>query len=639
MSNDFTERLQRSVRSNMNDAVARISSNVANRTASTITDLTNNVINKSVTGVKNTISSLFTSDTAKTSAEVAQNQVAPSVKATTVGQLPAGLGSKVTNATNMAGSIAESALSEVQGASSRILSSVAQTTSSAISDTIKNSLSFSSKGSSSPISSLGSKLASNISKQAQNAANNLVSSAGKQVNNMISGAISGVTDSVSSSLNSMFGSLSSSVSSLMNKVPASEKGSAEVNSKVTALAADSSEALSKPVAFVQKALKDTVTGATTAFGNTIAASLKELPAEALDKLNAAAGCVLDSVAEVNKFIDESAAALAEFFGGNVSDREILTSSGSGSVVPTGKTDNSTKGAVSTINKSYGSFFSSLVSTEGFNEANAASLNDVQLGYLSSHDTAYVDEVVSNAAKSYQQESSNLQDKLSYLSSDEVQTIHSSLGSSSIYPALSDAFGKDLSDTYGDTDLDTAQQMYWTANSLFPHITAPAAGTVVSRKDDKVVYDSLMTAAAKRRMADLTQQLKTEGQANGMYDNRTRQMLAQDQKESAQRGKVRNLVASMEVSGAASVSNPKQVLVKVAANMKPTSANITAFKTAATKLNETPDSVFQTEVGGFKVYNSSLTTIAAANGNETLDQLIGSDKRKMIESAKLLYNLS
>jgi hypothetical protein len=117
------------------------------------------------------------------------------------------------------------------------------------------------------------------------------------------------------------------------------------------------------------------------------------------------------------------------------------------------------------------------------------------------------------------------------------------------------------------------------------------------------------------------------------------MLAQDQKESAQRGKVRNLVASMEVSGAASVSNPKQVLVKVAANMKPTSANIEAFRTAATKLNETPDSVFQTEVGGFKVYDSSLTTIAAANGNETLDQLIGSDKRKLIESAKLLYNLN
>lgn len=517
-----------------------------------------------------------------------------------------------------------------------------------ISDQLSKSIS---QGSQRALGGASSTLNSALSKVNQSLAGSLsgaLSGAMSQAGNLLSGGPDSLLSSAKALSSKAFGSTGGGA--IANRPADIEKGDQSVNSKVTALASDSAEALNKPVAFVTKSVKDIAEGASTIpQGSGVKDIVSNMSDVQKDQLQAATGIVPKDTASVNGAIAQVTNGFGDQLKKGAGSVTAMLGKLPGNIVSSTSrsfTSSLNSSISSTLNK-YGSSLtkSNPLANIGLGSLKITALNNLPRQYsslISRNVTSAVSSIVSGITNGTVNQFSDAFNAFTGFDTNSIVNAVANLGDSSKYPTYKSTTGKNLSHCYGKATAAQAQKLYKTADSIFNKNLGVTCedGTVVDFKKNKDLFDVSLQMAADNGMNDYISNMKAESDASkqGYFDGRTINLLKDKAVAAAERGDINTYGTIQNVITPSNMKNSKTNLTKLAAN-----ANISTTDDSLSKMNTVLSTaktsakglVTEKQIGNISIINSSSVVACCATSNTLMNSTLGKGNTELIQRASLL----
>lgn len=408
------------------------------------------------------------------------------------------------------------------------------------------------------------------------------------------------------------------------------KGKKETDSMLKSFGADSAEAIANPVAFITKPVNDVIRGVDTVVQGGINTATPELSATVMDNLSKASGMNVTDNASANKAtysITNSMATRANARYGNTSKSFVEPT------VSTSQSYMSTLlgGLIATMASSTWSPMSS----------NSLGMTDPVLpatyqNMLAKNSTSAVKNVATGYLTKKTQNIQNAQKKFNG-KIDTGAITQTILRFGGDYPLTTTPSGQSTASTFGNNSQENIDLFYKVAKSICNGIQVPQSYAMSQNKD---LFDLLLALCAQLGLTDLLKQLIECGHnIQDLFDGRSTNLLKDYLTTAAVNGSVYMVEAIVEGIGSYSVSNPKQTMMILNANMAEDSQSLTAYENLSSTLKTTPKGIVTENIGSQAVYNSDKVMMMASTNTTVIDNAIGANTRKLSTAAKSTYSKS
>ena len=470
-----------------------------------------------------------------------------------------------------------------------------------------------------------------------------VSSTASDAGNLLKDGVGSLTNSVSSFANSVFGKTSNASAALTNRSQSQNKGEQETNSKITSLASDSAEAISKPVAYVTKPINDVVAGASTlSQGNGVKDGLSSMTETAKDNLSKATGTTINSTSSLTSAIK----SVTNGFSSAVkSSTEAINSMKEKIITPT----------VSTIKDTVGSFTNGIKDTIGnigdaldvsgtvsalqdLNKTVLDTLPSSVSDLISSKENDFINKTINKVTNGKVEQINDILSALNGVSSDDVLNSTLNLLSNN-YPSITDSEGGDVTKLAGNQSMDTVQKLFNVAQGICN--IKSLNSSYLSYGTNKTLYDALLDLAGQYGVTQLIDDLSECGKNSSAhyFDQQSIDTLRNVCSNATTNGDAYTYRSAQNAAGKSNINTNEEDLIKLNANMVDdgidnTEAYAEILKDSGTSVEKL---ITANIVGSNTIYDSSKVTVMCASNNSIVDNTISTDNRTLIQQCRVLYN--
>lgn len=484
-------------------------------------------------------------------------------------------------------------------------------------------------------------------------ANGIVSKAGSLASASIESVVSSLP--ISSGSFSSITSAMQSVSSITNIVT---QGTSQALSKVKQLVGGAGEALSNPIAFVTKTLKDTVDGFSSSkdLGGTVANSIKGYSAFKLSSVASRAG--VDTISTASELSEAWVTISDNIYLGAYTATGIIQSTVEDAVYSTqgiadtirdgirnnmGLTATAVLGTADIVNKAValatnnasllvqGTVNTTTALINTASELIPAPMKDT-IGYLDAN-------IVTDQSK---QLATRLQSNVAAIANeiDYVEGVADSYAkvmdlTTKDYPRFTDNTGTEVSgvtNRYSTLSQTEVKKLTNTIGKICPTVSMPS---VTNYDEMKALYDTALNIACINGMASL---IINMCETTLYFDERSKKVLMGHMVDIVKAGDILLYKTIVTIVGIGYIANPIGDLRIITANLIMNNINLNLFNELLLMFNISADQLISGNTyGTLTAINTDNVTLVSATDTKLSDMVVGADTRSMALQFKIAYS--